>query len=170
MIKTTGYLIVLSLVLLTSCNQTQKVNCINRPDVYLMLGTGDTSVKMVYTALTLSAYKSGTNFTTPDSLVLNTGGTDTFKQSLIRIGAPYLSAVFDQRDWIITFYPSGKQFKIRNITRHPKTEKMANDKVMDGVKCINGFSYYVNDSLVNVPAQDVIYQQAREEEIFILYR
>lgn len=154
-----------SALLLGSCSKNKLV-CTNLPNTALYFTTGSGAVQLSYTGYKIEAYTQGTNFTKQDTAILVAAG-ELVKDVSVKITQPYLSASFDKHDWIITFYPSGKQFKITNVIRAHKKDASLR-QLQEGVKCYNGFKFLLNGA-AHVSSNSDVLVQPDYEYVYIQY-
>jgi hypothetical protein len=88
-------------------------------------------------------YKKGSNFT-----AIETIDTNVYLDYEHRISLSNIPTTVNNYDWGITLLPSGKQYRLKDITIRNRSIRIHGN---DDHACINGLSYTVNDSVYQYP-------------------
>lgn len=134
---------ILSASCLVACKTKQTVYCTTLPNTALVITTGESYWPMIYTGYKIEAYKPNVDSAILDTVINVDFGQRTGSDGL-QFHESYVQQGFDKHDWVITIYPDGKQFKIQNVVRDYRAERMAKVEVEGGIKCYNGFTFTVN--------------------------
>ena len=136
----------LFLFLFAGCHKPIETTCVNYQTTWLILLTHDTT--NASTGYAYTAYQPGSAFAVSEfSDTLN--GSTILQTEMLLADTPF-SHHFFQHDWIITLFPSNKQIRIRDIHQHQQSMKITDYLYEDGLRCVNGFSFYKNDTFINV--------------------
>ncbi len=93
------------------------------------------------TSVTIAKYKNATEFIDSNNFILDT-------LHFIR----NINYTFSEGyEYKVRLYPSGKVYTIKNITI--TTDEHGQGGIGEHKKCVNGFSYYINDSLITQKVQ-----------------